>query len=322
MSVIGGEYIGAHPPARRQDVYATAMSARLAGSLQALLRYPVKSMAGEALTAARVLADHGVQGDRAFAVLDTETGRVASAKHPRRWGGLLECTARFAGPLAEDQRDGPVAISLRDGGTVRSDHADVDRALSAAFGRAVRLTRTPPPQATHDAVEAGAGTALAVGAGVGTFFDFAPIHLVTTASLAHLAGLRPRSNFAVTRFRPNLVIDTAGASGFVENEWLGQVIGVGDEVQLCLTFPCPRCVMTTLAQGSLPADPEVLRTAAAHNLQMFALLARKMPTVGMYATVVRGGTIRVGDAVHLTGRAPLRRAAAFVHAAGRALRRR
>ena len=124
------------------------------------------------------------------------------------------------------------------------------------------------------------------------------------------------------RFRPNLVIDTGAAAGFVETDWLGQVLEVGDEVRLCVTFPCPRCVMTTLAQGELPADPEVLRTVAAHNLQWFALLARRVPTVGAYATILQGGTIRPGDAVRLAGRAPLRRAAAFVHAIKRAVRRR
>lgn len=116
------------------------------------------------------------------------------------------------------------------------------------------------------------------------------------------------------------MIDLEG-SGFVENGWLGQVIAVGDEVQLCVTFPCPRCVMTTLAQGDLPADPSVLR-AATDNLQLFALLARRMPTVGVYASVVRGGTVRVGDRVRPAGRAPLRRVAAFMHAVKRAVSRR
>jgi len=299
------------------------MSARLAGSLQALLRYPVKSMAGEALAVGRVLADHGVQGDRAFAVLDVATGRVASAKHPRRWGALLECRASVVDALADGQRRGPVAITLPDGTAVRSDRDDVDRVLSIAFGRAVKLTDTPPPQATYDgtADDDARGEPLAVGAGAGTFFDFAPIHLVTTASLARLAELRPTSCFDVARFRPNLVIDVPGGRGFVENDWLGHIIAIGADVRLCVTFPCPRCVMPTLAQGALAADAEVLRTVAAHNRQMFALRARSLPALGMYATVLRGGTIRPGDPVRLAGRSPLQRVAAFVRAIKRAVRR-
>jgi uncharacterized protein YcbX len=301
------------------------MSARLAGSIHALHRYPVKSMAGERLDDARVLADHGVQGDRAFALLDVASGWIASAKHPRRWARLLDCRARFVAPLADGQRRGPIAISLLTGPELRSDVGDIDDRLSAALGHAVRLIDTPPPQARYDeaqtADEAAHGEPLAVGSGVGTFFDFAPIHLVTTATLAHLQALRPESDFAVTRFRPNLVIDAGAATGFVETAWLGQVLAIGDEVRLCVTFPCPRCVMTTLAQAGLPADPDVLRTAAVHNTQLFALLARRMPTVGAYATVLRGGTIRPGDPVRLDGPAPLQRAAAFVHAIKRAVRR-
>jgi uncharacterized protein YcbX len=296
------------------------------GSIRALFRHPVKSMAAEPLTRALVLEEHGVQGDRAFAVLDVETRRIASAKHPRRWGTLLDYQARFVEPLADDERRGPVALTLPDRTTVRSDHDDIDRVLSNALGREVRLVAEPPPQATYDEHEAARdesrGEPLAVGAGTGTFFDYAPIHLVTSATLARLHALRPASRFAVARFRPNLVIDTGTAQGFVESDWLGQVVAIGEEVRLCVTFPCPRCVMTTLAQGELPADPEILRTAATHNTQLFALLAKRMPTVGAYATIVRGGTIRVGDDVRLEGRAPLRRAAAFVHSIGRAIRRR
>ena len=76
---------------------------------------------------------------------------------------------------------------------------------------------------------------------------------------------------------------------FVENAWIGHTLAIGGEVRLSVTGPCPRCVMTTLPQGDLPRDPGILRTAAQHNLV----------NVGVYAAVVRGGTIRRGDAVRL-----------------------
>lgn len=297
----------------------------LGGSVQALHRYPVKSMAGESLTSATVLDDHGLQGDRAFALVDAGTGRVASAKHPKRWSRLLEHRARFFEPLAPGQRRAPVSITLPDGTVVRSDASDVDQALSASVGRTVRLSNTPPPQARYDEHvpegDADRGEMLAVGADAGTFFDFAPIHFVTSSSLRRLEALGPTSRFDVRRFRPNLVIDTGEARGFVETDWLGHVLAIGPEVRIFVSFPCPRCVMTTLAQGDLPADPGVLRTAT-HNTQLFALLAKRMPTVGAYASIVRGGTIRVGDPVQLEGREPLRRAAAFAHAVRRAVHRR
>jgi uncharacterized protein YcbX len=298
------------------------MTSPPAGALEKVFRYPVKSMAGEPLTAARVLAEHGLQGDRAFAVLDVETDRVASAKHPRSWRPLLDHAARFIGPLAGDERHGPISITTPDGLTLRSDRDDIDARLSTALGRPVRLATTPPPHATRDDLDpetdASRGQPLAVGAAPGTFFDFAPIHLVTTATLARLQALQPASRFDVARFRPNLVIDTGAADGFVENDWIGHTLAIGEQVRLCITFPCPRCVMTTLAQGELPADPAVLRAATAHNPQWFALLGKRMPAVGAYATIVQGGTIRPGDPVRLEGRAPLRRAAAFAHVIGRA----
>lgn len=302
------------------------MRAELVGSITSIRRYPVKSMGGEVLRAATVAEGRGVDGDRRHAILDVETGRIASAKHPRRWGGLLECQARVVDPGEDGRADGAAVITLPGGATLRTDAVDVDAALSAALGRSLRLVDAPPAQAVYDEVAPGSEAIqrvpLSVGAGVGTLFDFAPIHILTTATLDRLAELAPASRIAVERFRPNLVIDTGDARGFVENEWVGRVIAIGESVRLCVTFPCPRCVMSTLPQGPLPGDPEVLRAAATHNRQFFALLARKVPALGVYATVLRGGAIGIGDEVRLEGRAPLARATAVLRAARRAVRRR
>jgi uncharacterized protein YcbX len=289
------------------------------GSVAQTWRYPVKSMAGEALASARVAPDLGIDGDRAFALIDVATGAVASGKHPRKWAQLLACKATL-----DETRS--ARIELPDGTRLESSEPDVDQRLSATLGRAVRLSSTPPRQAKYEEYDAAHDSSkaepLAVGAGTGTFFDFAPIHFVTTATLARLQELLPESRIDRARFRPNLVIDTRDARGFVENEWIGRVIAIGSEVQICAVFTCPRCVMTTLAQPELPADPAILRAASEHNKQWFPLLAKKLPTVGMYATVVRGGTIRTGDAVRLEGVSPLRRLGAAAHAVKRAIRRR
>ncbi|TLY26120.1 MAG: MOSC domain-containing protein, partial [Nitrospirae bacterium] len=76
---------------------------------------------------------------------------------------------------------------------------------------------------------------------------------------------------------------------FAEQAWIGRTLAIGDEVRLSITGPCGRCVMTTLAQGDLPTDSGILRTAVQHN----------QGNVGVYATVVRGGMIRRGDRVRL-----------------------
>ena len=77
--------------------------------------------------------------------------------------------------------------------------------------------------------------------------------------------------------------------GFVENDWVGRTVAIGGGVRLAITGPCGRCVMTTLPQGDLPKDSGILRTAAQHN----------GVNVGVYASVVSGGTIRRGDPVRI-----------------------
>jgi hypothetical protein len=74
-----------------------------------------------------------------------------------------------------------------------------------------------------------------------------------------------------------------------ENDWIGRTILIGDTVRLAITEPCPRCVMITLPQGDLPKDSGILRTAAQHNAV----------NVGVYASVINGGTIHRGDPVVL-----------------------
>ena len=103
-------------------------------------------------------------------------------------------------------------------------------------------------------------------------------------------ALYPEGRFEVRRFRPNIVVATGpDQQGFVENDWIGQTLAIGGEVRLRVTGPCPRCVMTTLPQGDLAKDAGILRTAAQNN----------EANVGVYADVVKGGTVRRGDEVTL-----------------------
>jgi uncharacterized protein YcbX len=114
---------------------------------------------------------------------------------------------------------------------------------------------------------------------------------LTTATLDRLQELYPQGRFEVRRFRPNIVVQLAsGERSFKENSWVGQTLAIGDAVSLSITGPCGRCVMTTLRQGDLPRDPGILRTAAKYN----------QVNVGVYAAVVRGGTIRRGDSIRIS----------------------
>src|SRR6187431_701662 len=108
------------------------------GTIQALWRFPVKSMLGEEIDEAD-LSGEGVAGDRAFAVRDKTTGKVASAKHPKLWPNMFACRAAFVEPPRAGEELPPVRIELADGRSVRSDAADVDAVLSDFFGRDVEL---------------------------------------------------------------------------------------------------------------------------------------------------------------------------------------
>jgi uncharacterized protein YcbX len=279
-----------------------------AGAVVSLWRYPVKSMLGEELTAAAV-TDRGLLGDRAYALLDGADGKVASAKNPRKWPRLFDFRAAFVDAPRAGAELPPVRITLPDGAELSSAHPDLDRVLSRALRREVTLDATERGQ--QEVVESTfpnpwvpkaeeywpdmegldhRDTVTDFELPEGTFFDCAVVHVLTTATLDQLRELYPQGRFEVRRFRPNVVVETAdGVQGFVETAWIGHTIAVGDEVRLGITGPCPRCVMTTLPQADLPRDVGILRTAARHN----------QANVGVYASVVRGGRVRRGDAIRL-----------------------
>jgi hypothetical protein len=87
--------------------------------------------------------------------------------------------------------------------------------------------------------------------------------------------------------------------GFVENDWIGCELAIGDAARLRVALPDPRCVMTTLAQGDLPKDTEILRTLVQHN-KIQVGDAGQFPCAGVYAVVEAPGTMRIGDSMTLT----------------------
>ncbi len=279
------------------------------GAVASIWRYPVKSMMGEELNDARV-SDHGLLGDRVYALLDGSDGKVATAKNPRKWPTLFAFRSTFIERSAGGAQASAVRITLPDGTVVTGDQSDLNRLLSKAINREVTLVATErahaggaqssvPASRTAKAEEYWPDiegldhrdTVTDFELPTGTFFDCATVHLLTTATLDRLRQFYPQGRFEVQRFRPNIVVKLVELEQtFPEDSWIGHTLAVGDEVRLNVTGPCGRCVMTTLAQGDLPADRGILRTAVQHN----------RANVGVYAAVVRGGTIRRGDQVRLS----------------------
>jgi uncharacterized protein YcbX len=266
-------------------------------------------MMGEELRTAGI-EKHGVVGDRAYALVGEADGKVASAKNPGKWPTLFAFRATFLQSSGDGSKVPPVRITLPDGKTVTSKQQDVmNQTLSKALGKNVVLAVTERGQV------AGAQSSMPAGwtaraeeywpdidgrdhrdavtdfkLPAGTFFDSAIVHLVTSSTFKRLHELYPQGRFEAPRFRPNIVVDPAGReTGFVEQAWIDHQLAIGDQVRLHVTGPCARCVMTTLAQGDLPKDPGILRTAVQHN----------HGHVGVYAAVVQGGIIQQGDPVRL-----------------------
>lgn len=277
---------------------------RETGSVVSLWRYPVKSMMGEELHATFV-TDSGLLGDRTYALIDQSTGKVASAKHPRKWSKLFDFRAAFIEPPHPGEQLPPVRITLPDGTLVTSEQDNVHAVLSRVLEREVTLTITRPESPSVEIIDAfdTAETIRDIGAFMmqSRFADYAAVHLLTTATMDRLRALYPHGRFAARRFRPNLVVEPVpGVKDFIENAWVGHTLAIGDEVRLRITDPMPRCVMTTLAQGDLPQDLGILHTVAQHNrVGIPALRGEARPSVGVCAFVSQGGTIRRGDPVRI-----------------------
>ena len=220
-------------------------------------RYPVKSLLGQQDNAIEVSAS-GVAGDRRYALRDPE-GRLGSGKNSgrlRKIDGLLGYRARYEGDRA--------LVTLPDGTELDADDPNTGTALADALGRPLTLEREDD----------------------GSHLDAGPLHLLTTASLAWLQATLPGVQADERRFRPNLVIDAAGAEP-VEQGWIGRTLRIGEQVVLRITEPTERCGMVALEQEELPRDPRVLRHITQNAGLMF----------GVYAEVVTPGTIRTGDPV-------------------------
>ena len=267
-----------------------------------LRRYPVKSMLGEDLPGCAVTA-RGLTGDRVLALVDRETGKVASAKYPRLWRGLLRLQAAGAAPA--------VKVTFPDGTVLAGSDPGIDALLSEFLARPVTLAASPPPGATLDRADpdevlrAGIQARVRVETGelggaapAGTFFDFAPLHLLTTSTLDRIGALSPRGTVELERYRPNIVIRTS-APGFTENDWADRDLRIGPDLLIRVIARTPRCAIPTLEHGDRPRDVAALRVPAGHNRVTPVAALGPQPCAGVYAQVLHPGRIQAGDSARL-----------------------
>ncbi|WP_152579224.1 MOSC domain-containing protein [Bosea sp. LC85] len=239
----------------------------MSGSVSALWRYPVSSMAGERLSVAP-LDPSGVVGDRLWGIVDGSDERIAS---PGREKHFVEVPRGYARWTAQ------AGLFISADGTTwaKPDDAGAIENLSSLFGFPAKLK----PFVRRGQV------------GFRPRYEHAPIHLLTTAAMRSLERDSPGSIVDERRFRPNIVVDWPDEQEPIpENGWLGREIRIGDVV-LKGSIPCGRCGFITIAQAGLPLDVELLRTVVKRHSRNF----------GIYCDILVPGEIRPGDTVTLAG---------------------
>ena len=285
-----------------------------------LHRYPVKSLLGERIDATEITAN-GFPGDRAWAIRDNK--RTLTGK---KFPALMSATASFSEAPTADRRSAAITISLPNNECRSSNDADLTSwltnyldhnatlwplvdATNLDFYRRATSTEMTPDQTEaalravfarlpHEALpdlKSFPAELLEFESPPGTYFDAYPLLLMSTQALATLtanATDTSERNFDMRRFRPNIVLDgfAATAGDFPENDLVGKQcqIGVGDDAPvLAIDMPCPRCIMTTHPVADLPKDPGIMRDLVNHN----------DGNLGVYARIVRPGTVRQGDAI-------------------------
>lgn len=264
------------------------------GMIEALMRYPVKSMIGESINSS-VITKRGLLGDRAYALIDQTSNKIVSAKNPKKWPDMFLYSAKYISePSIESLTN--IQIMFPDNTYCNNTHKDIDKILSSFLKHEVALSSIVPKEVRLEEyfadIEEIQQKNHIVDAYMpnGTFFDLGNIHLITTSTLEQFKIINPDSNFHVDRFRPNIIIRIdKNQSGFIENSWVGKEIAIGNEVILKINQACPRCVMTTLEQSNSPKDLNILKTIIKNN----------NGNAGVYAEVIREGTIKVNDVLQI-----------------------
>lgn len=264
------------------------------GKIIAITRYPVKSMSGEEINSSYV-TKKGLLGDRRFALIDKLSNKVVSAKNPKKWPNIFFYSSKFLSEPALDNI-GDIRITFPDQSFIDSNHQNINKRLSDSFKHEVVLSTIVPDEAQLEEcfaeIEEIQHSNKYVDANManGTFFDLGMIHLVTTSTLNQLKSLAPESDFNLKRFRPNILLKLDFyEDGFIENQWIGKKIAIGNEVVLSIKQDCPRCIMTTLEQENLQKDINILRTIVKTN----------HGNLGIYADVICEGTINIDDPIYL-----------------------
>jgi uncharacterized protein YcbX len=234
------------------------------GQVQALFRYPVKSMGGEPLDEAN-LGWHGLEGDRrmAFRRLDDRS------EFPWLTASKLPDLVRFA-PHRENGAQGDLLTHIRtpDGEALPVFGEALAEEVGRRYGAPVQLM-----QLKHG------------------IFDEASISVIALDTVHEISRLAAQPS-DVRRFRPNVVVRALRALPFQEDAWVGGVLSFGegdDAPAVTVTQRDIRCSMLNLDPDSAHPAPEMLK----------AVVRVHENTAGVYGTVTRIGRLAVGQTIFL-----------------------
>jgi uncharacterized protein len=234
------------------------------GRIAEIWRYPVSSVGGEGISWADLSAS-GVGGDRQYGLIDTVSGLPAAPENDRRWRKALFLEAKcVSGELP--------TLFFPSGRSYPINDRSLGGVLCDYFGFAVSI-------AAYD------HTVLQLGLPLTQFrHRHFPMHLLTTASLDHLATSQQVAAVDFRRFRPTVLIETRESEGFLEDGWMSKRLRLG-AIDLTVREETKRCGMTFISQPGLDEDPEILRNILRHNKRH----------LGIYCSIENTGTIHVGD---------------------------
>src|ERR1700746_2506798 len=235
------------------------------GQVEAIFRYPVKSMGGERLEVAD-LGWHGIAGDRrlAFRQIEDRSG------FPWLSASKLPDLVRYA-PLRrdDDPDDLPTHIRTPDGKEMPVFGEGLATEVGRRYGGPVQMM-----QLKHG------------------IFDEASISVIASETVNEIGQLAGRS-LDVRRFRPNVVVRLLRPGAFQEDEWVGGVLSFGksddDAPAITVTMRDERCSMVNLDPDSASPAPEVMK----------AVVRANQNNAGIYGVVTRTGRLAVGQTVFL-----------------------
>src|ERR1051326_5913203 len=233
------------------------------GHVQAIYRYPVKSMAGERLEIAS-LGWHGIEGDRrlAFRRMDDRSG------FPWLSASKLPDLLLFAPEPREDGAEGNLPTHVR----------TPEREVVPAFGEDLAAEVGRRHGAPVQMLQLNHG-----------MFDEAVVSEIASDTVREIGRLAGRS-LEVRRFRPNVVVRLQRSSAFQEDDWVGGVLSFGegsDAAAIAVTMRDERCGMVNLDPDSAKPAPEVMKAIVRAN-QNYA---------GIYGAVTRVGRLAVGQKI-------------------------